>query len=197
MVGEDDRVALTLPEQLTAGPITLHRRGLRDVPELRSAIRTSVDELRAFLRWAADGVQTTQDLEAAVAARDRDFEAGIGFEYVMREIASDELVGEAGGDVRDQGAVVEVGYWVRTDRVGRGYAAAAAAALTSVAFDASPDVARVELRMDKGNMRSRRVAERLGFALVGDEVFDGERLTGQTGQGWIWAIDRAAWARRS
>jgi ribosomal-protein-serine acetyltransferase len=115
----------------------------------------------------------------------------------MREIPSGELVGEAGGESREDGAVVEIGYWVRTDRTGRGYATAAAAALTSMAFDASADVARIEIRMDQGNARSRRVAERLGFVLIGDERFDEARLAGQTGRGWIWAIDRAAWSGRS
>ncbi len=51
--------------------------------------------------------------------------------------------------------------------------------------------------MDKGNVRSRAVATRLDFIRVGDEEFDGERLSGQTGAGYIYAMTRARWARAS
>lgn len=187
-------MGLRLPDQAEAGSILLRRRRHDDVPGLLVAIESSIDELSSFLRWAATGTPSRLDLEHVVAVSDRDFEAGTGFEYVLREAGSGDVVGEAGGDVSDDGLVVDVGYWVRTDRTGRGYATAAARALISLVFEASPDVARVEIRMDKGNAASRAVAERLGLTLVGDETFDGERLRGQTGQGWIWSTDRDTWS---
>lgn len=172
----------------------LTRRRVSDVPELLVAIEASITELRAFLQWAAAGVPSPADLEQRAVEGDADFEAATGFEYVLRERATDQVVGEAGGEVRSHD-VVELGYWVRSDRTGRGYARAAALALTSAVFEALPKVERVELRMDNGNVASRTVAERLGFQHVGDERFAGERLPGQTGAGRVYAMDRARWAR--
>ena len=182
-----------LPDHSTAGDITLRRRRLSDLADLRAAIELSIDELSAFLSWAGDGVPSTADLEAAVIARDEAFVSGGGFGYVVRETATNELVGEVGGEIGADGISAEIGYWVRTDRAGRGYATAAAAALTSLVFEAFAPIERVEIRMDKGNVRSRAVPERLGFSLVGEEAFDTPPLVGQTGEGLIWQITRAQW----
>lgn len=186
---QDDR---PLPEAIDAGAIQLRRRTLADVPDLLAAIESSIDELRSFLTWAGRGVPDRSVFERSVVARDLDFDARRGFEYVLRETSSGELVGEAGGGVGER-RDVEIGYWVRSDRTGRGYASAAASALTTMVFDHLPDVERVEIRMDKGNHRSRAVAVGLDFVHVGDEVFDGERLRGQTGEGHIYETSRDRW----
>jgi ribosomal-protein-serine acetyltransferase len=65
--------------------------------------------------------------------------------------------------VRDIG---EVGYWLRTDRTGRGYATEAGAALIGWAFE-ELGAARLELRAGVENRASQRVAERLGFRREG------------------------------
>lgn len=191
-------MAAPFPDSLPLVGIELHRRLERDLPDLAAAIEVSITELGAFLDWAGNGVPTLDALRTEIAERDRDFEAGTGFEYVIRESSSGELVGQAGAGPReDDRTALEVGYWIRTDRVGRGYATQAAHALTTMAFSALPSLTRVEIRMDKGNRRSRRVPERLGFEPVGEERFDGPCLAGQTGEGYIYAVGRAAWLARS
>lgn len=190
--------AARFPDSIAAGPVSLRRRQPSDVSELLVAIERSIDEVSAFLAWAAHGVPSEDALRALIETTNADFDAGRGFEYVVRDASSSELVGETGGELRGGEVAVEIGYWVRTDRAGRGIATACAAALTTMAFDALPNIERVEIRMDRGNVRSRRVPARLGFRLVGAETFATEPLAGQTGVGDIWAIDRAGWptARR-
>ena len=183
---------LTLPETVRSASIVLRRRRSSDIPELLAAIEVSIEELSAFLRWAAAGVPPRTEFERAVAESERDFDAGTGFEYVVRDAATGEVLGEAGGEVSTDG-VVELGYWVRSDRTGRGHATSAASALTSLVFDACGDVETVEIRMDKGNVRSRAIAIRLGYVHVGDERFDGDRLSGQTGEGHIYSMTRSQW----
>ena len=68
----------------------------------------------------------------------------------------------------------EIGYWCRTSRQRRGYVAEAVQALTRFAFDRL-EARRVEIRMDDGNERSWRVAERAGFRLEG--VLRGNSMT--------------------
>jgi RimJ/RimL family protein N-acetyltransferase len=191
---DDGGVPVTLPDVVVVGQFTLRRRRRYDVPDLVAAIECSITQLGAFLEWAAEGVPARPDLERAVDARDLAFDAGTGFEYVLRETATGEIAGEAGGDRRAPD-VIELGCWIRSDRTGRGYATAALRVLTSLSFDAFTEVERVEIRMDAGNVRSRAVAVRLGFAPEGDEVFPGPRLTGQTGRGHVYAVTRAGWSR--
>jgi ribosomal-protein-serine acetyltransferase len=190
-VRHDDDVLL--PDLIDAGPVVLRRRRVTDVPELRAAIRTSVFELGAFLDWAARGVPQQSELEEAVMARDVERTAGREFEFVVREATSGDVVGEAGGSLNDDARAVEIGYWIRTDRTGLGYATAAASALTSAVFASYDEVAQVEIRMDKGNVRSQVIPRRLGYRLVGHESFESEPLRGQTGEGLIWAITRDEW----
>ena len=60
----------------------------------------------------------------------------------------------------------EIGYWVRTSRVGRGYVQEAVRAIARMAFDVL-GAARLEILCNDRNVRSWRVAERCGFTLEG------------------------------
>lgn len=60
----------------------------------------------------------------------------------------------------------EIGYWVRTSAEGQGYVSETVRLLTRLAFD-TLQANRVEIRADPRNVRSCRVAERLGFRLEG------------------------------
>lgn len=60
----------------------------------------------------------------------------------------------------------EVKYWLGTLHVARGLMSEAVAAVTAVA-EGTLGFARVELLIDAANGRSRRVAERCGYALEG------------------------------
>lgn len=187
--GDDGGV---LPEVIAGDWLELRRRRLGDVPELLVAIDESIDQVSAFHRWAANGTPSRAELEAMIRERDADFEAGTGFEYVVREIETGRIAGEIGGGFDGDG-LMEIGYWVRTDRTGRGYATEAARAVTTAVFDHLPAVESVEIRMDKGNPASRAVAVRLGFDHAGDKTYDGERLSGQTGEGHVYAMSRTRW----
>jgi len=71
----------------------------------------------------------------------------------------------AGFGVFRQTGDVELGYTLRRDRWGRGYATEAAQACLEAGL-ARLDVARIVAVVDEENLRSSRVAERLGMAVV-------------------------------
>ncbi len=60
----------------------------------------------------------------------------------------------------------EVGYWIASDLEGRGYVTRAVRCMLDVAFGAA-GLHRVVIRCAVENVRSRRVAERLGFRVEG------------------------------
>lgn len=60
----------------------------------------------------------------------------------------------------------EVGYWIRSDRTGNGFAAEAVSALVAFGFE-DVGLHRIELHCGVDNDRSIRVAEKLGFEREG------------------------------
>jgi len=66
------------------------------------------------------------------------------------------LYGRVGPDA------LELGYWIRTDVTGRGYASEVSEALTAAAFR-DCGVARVEVRCEPNHVASAAIPRRLGF----------------------------------
>lgn len=85
-----------------------------------------------------------------------------------------EWIGDCGLVVRriDSEAVLELGYHLRRDRWARGYAVEAAAACVELASRLT-SVPAVTALIRPENVRSRRVAGRLGFAVRGAVVHAG------------------------
>jgi ribosomal-protein-serine acetyltransferase len=159
------------------------------IDQLMAAIEASQPELARWLPWAEPMPSLAAELEAVQQA-EHAFDEDRDYGYFLVETRSDELVGCAGLHPKGEG-VVEIGYWVRSDRTRRGYASAAAGALTATAFESLPDVQKVIIRMDQANIASAAVPPKLGFELAGDESVRDVLTSGHTGKGWIWARRRA------
>ncbi|GLY99084.1 GNAT family N-acetyltransferase [Actinoplanes sp. NBRC 103695] len=151
------------PPAIDAGAVVLRRWDPRWSAEVTAAVRESLDEIGRFLSWATEDY----DLETARDFIEREvrlWAEGTNFDYAIFTAAG-ELAGSAGLMTRMGPGVLEVGYWLRTSRTGRGYMTAAVDALARMAL-ALPGVDRVALRHDAGNTRSAAVAERTGFVEV-------------------------------
>lgn len=121
---------------------------------------------------AAKDVSASRAMLARVHERCAGLPAPVGWHAVI-ESESAEVVGNvvlqpapfAPGDL-------EVGWHLRRDRWGRGYATEAARLLMDRAF-ASTSIARLVCAILPVNVRSQRVARRLGFALEAGGVLHG------------------------
>jgi len=180
-----------LPDVLPAGPIELRRWRRGSVEALAPAIAVSFSELRRWMAWAQE-MPTPEELLSVLEAGEAAFETDQEWDYTVHELASDSLVGGAGLHRRDGSDMVDIGYWIRSDRTGMGYATAAAKALTEAAFTLVPGVERVEIHMDRANEASAAVPRKLGYRLDHEEVRPIE-ATGHTGVGSVWVLDRPAW----
>jgi RimJ/RimL family protein N-acetyltransferase len=132
-----------------------------------------------------EGVQRRR-LEAEDRSWGRD---GVEASYVVVDRADGQVVGGCGIQPRPDPSCRAIGYWLRTDRTGRGLATDASATLVGAAL-ALPGVSRVELRCDEANVRSAAIARRLGFALVRTEPHPID-APAQTGTSQVWSTRRA------
>jgi len=181
-----------LPDTLRAGPLQLRRWRAEHVGALVDAVAASMPELSVWMPWAKDA--PSRDQYAAVLGEfEAAFDAGTEFVFGIFEPGSG-VVGGCGLHFRGPPTVVEVGYWIRTDRHRRGYATAVARALTTAAFEHLPGVAEVHITMDEANVASAGVPAKLGYRLRNAE--EREVLApADTGRGLRWVVERATWSR--
>lgn len=155
---------IPLFDELAGERVTLRPHRLEDFDALWEAIEESRDELRPWLPWADQSQEELGDWLAHVVARWHTREM---MAMGIFDRASDRLVGNIGLMVRswDIGAF-EIGYWLRSSAVGKGYMIEAVRLLTDFAFD-HLNANRVMIRCDSENTRSAAVPRRLGFTQEG------------------------------
>lgn len=181
------------PEKLSAGSITLLRYRGGEVEDLRLAVNDSLAHLRPWMPWAAEP-HTEEDQAEFVRRVTEQWDNGESFSYWIREEESGQLVGSVGLHPRIGPGALEIGYWVHVSRIGRGYATAAAEALTTAAF-AMSGVQRVEIHCDEANVASAAIPRRLGYRL--DRVLDDEiQAPSETGRSMVWVTDAENWRQR-
>ncbi len=167
--------------KLSDGVVTLRPPAAHDAPEIASAVQASLTELQVFMPWA------TSDYGPAEARQWMFGEFNPGEEPFIILDADDEIIGSCGlGPIDQLNRVIELGYWVRSDRTGQGIATRAAHLLTRHAID-NRGAMRVEIHMSVENPGSRRVAENVGA------VFEGIMrarllLNGEYHDAEIWSI---------
>jgi ribosomal-protein-serine acetyltransferase len=176
------------PEQLDAGDIELRRNRLEMCDALCEASAASFEELHEWMPWAHDP-PTRESVGEFLRQAETDFDEDRQWAYVLVEKSTGDVVGGSGVRINDNDrSCPEIGYWVRSDRAGRGYATHAAGALAEAAF-LYLSFDRVKIRMDLANAASAAVAQKVGCRLLDEE--ERPRVTpGHTGRGYIWVLDR-------
>lgn len=142
--------------QLTDGTIVVRPPVEHDLEDLADAVRSSITELARYMPWAA-GDYDPADTLAWIRRAENDDERN--FVIVDRQHV---IVGSGGlSQINRINQFANLGYWVRSDRYGHGFATRATLLLTRWAFDVLK-LGRIEILMSVENEPSRRVAERAG-----------------------------------
>jgi RimJ/RimL family protein N-acetyltransferase len=190
------------PERVAAGPLVLRRLHADDAGAIAVAVGANLEHLRPWMPWATPEAADLRSQLVRVAEADELWESGTAFVYVMIAARSPgpdvlgtvkdpdgEFVGTIGLHRRLADDAVEIGYWTVAARTRRGYATAAARALTQVAL-ALPGTRQVEIHCDEANTASAGVPRKLGYRL--DRVDKHEKeAPGERGRRMIWVWDRA------
>ncbi|MFD2177085.1 GNAT family N-acetyltransferase [Veronia pacifica] len=150
-------------------------------PDMLEAIIESKAELSVFLLWVPyaltqqDSVRNTQ----TAILNFENFEEELRYSIV--EKASNRFIGAIGLIIRDKSVpFFEIGYWLRSSSVGKGYMAEAVKALEKYAF-MELNAKRIEIRAAEGNKSSRAVAERVGYKLEAMLVNERRLPSGELG----------------
>jgi len=132
------------------------------------------DHLREWLPWV-DATKSSKDTAAFIRLMEEHFHrtgcitAGIWYSGKISGV-----VGQNKIDPEHQNT--SLGYWLGKEFQGKGLVTAACAHLIEHAFE-NKELERVEIRCAPNNLKSRSVAERLGFSLEG-ELRNAEKLYG-------------------
>ena len=160
-----------------------------DAPTLGAAIAESVEHLRPWMPWIAMEPLSLAERQSMIARWET--ERCSGGDMLFGMFIGAVVVGGCGLHRRVGPDGLEIGYWVHAAHVRRGYAAGAAATLTSMAFS-FPEIELVEIHCDRANQASRGVPLRLGFNLVGQQPKP-VQAPNETGLQEVWRITRRDW----
>lgn len=157
---------MTPPERMSVGPVTIRRWVDADAAPLHALVLANLDHLRPWMAWIAAEPLSLPERQARIAEWTRRWDDDEDFSYAITDTSGD-LLGSCGLHRRIGPTGLEIGYWVRGDRVGQGIATRAVAALTDAAFTVD-GIDHVEIHHDAANLASRRIPEKNAFALVGE-----------------------------
>ena len=154
-----------------------HRAGLWP------AIERSLPELRPWLAWTAG--TSPRDLAGYLKRSARAWAEAVSWNFV---IIDGDPVGAVGLlDYDPLVAQVSIGYWLASDRAGRGFMTEAASAVVNFGFE-KLGLYRIELRAAPENIASVRVAEKLGFSREGTLRKSGRGASGDRHDHYIFGL---------
>jgi RimJ/RimL family protein N-acetyltransferase len=152
------------PTRLSDGNVVLRPLRTADVDALLAAVLESVNELSIWLPWCHAGYSRDDALryieESGKAWTDVAY-----FAFGIIRASDEAFLGAiAINHIAKPNRLANVGYWMRSSCVGRGYMIAAARLAAKFAFE-QLQLTRLEIVCMPNNLRSRRVAESLGAQL--------------------------------
>lgn len=151
------------PIELRGDGLTLRTPVEAEASLVAEAVQGSLPELAPWMPWAVP------DYDSETAAKWIRGEFGDLHRFVMVDDVGD-VVGTCGlNRVDEVNRSANLGYWVRTDRAGRGRATEATRVLARFGLDSvdGPGFRRLEIAMSTRNHASRRVAEKAGATFEG------------------------------
>jgi ribosomal-protein-serine acetyltransferase len=169
--------------QLGSGEVTLRRFRETDVAALHQVVQESLEHLRPWMAWVADGYSLSAAADFVAGAQD-DWASGAAYNYGI--YVQGRLAGAASLMARIGPGGLEIGYWLHPAYVGRGAATRTASLLATEAFRVG--VQRVEIVTDVANFRSAAVPRRLGFVEVARRSPQEPLTPGEDGVDIVWRL---------
>jgi ribosomal-protein-serine acetyltransferase len=159
-----------------------------DAIELHALIEANRAHLARWMPWAAR--QTPEDTLSFIGSTRGQLAGNDGLQAAL--ISDAVIIGVAGFHGIDwPNRATSLGYWLAASAEGRGAMTRAVRALVDHAIG-TWELNRVEIRADTENLRSRAIAERLGFELEGT-LREAQRLGESYGDQVVYAMLARDW----
>ncbi|MFT9847028.1 GNAT family N-acetyltransferase [Aneurinibacillus sp. REN35] len=130
------------------------------------AIQASIDDLTPWMIFLQQK-PSEQDVEANIRESHANFLKREELRLLVFRKDTGEFIASSGlHRINWNIPKFEIGYWIDSRYSGQGYMTEAVEGITAFAFD-TLHARRVEIRCDAPNVKSRAIAERLGFTLEG------------------------------
>jgi ribosomal-protein-serine acetyltransferase len=136
-----------------------------DAGDLQAAVVESAVEVGLWMSWAHPRY-SLEDAQQWILMQQELTRQGLAYEFAVRSDTGAFLGGCGVNQVNKANRFANMGYWIRTSAMGRGVAPAAARLVAEHVFR-STDLNRLEIVCALGNVRSQRVAEKLGAVREG------------------------------
>ena len=161
---------MSVPAEVRTARLVLRPWRASDAAELEPILRANQAHLGPWIPPNVSTPASQRELATRLAGFADDFAADRSWRYAVFNAVDGELLGELDLFSRDAATRVplanadraEIGYWLRADRTGLGYATEGAQAMIDVA-SRIPAFTLIEIRCDARNARSAAVPARLGF----------------------------------
>jgi ribosomal-protein-serine acetyltransferase len=193
-MGIDRPLLVDIPNEWVGPRVIVRRWQEADAGPLFDAIMESKAHIRRWLPWA-DEYHTVDDAVEFVRRQSGHWALGdhVGMGIFSR--ADGTILGSAGFTIRNLAVPsFEIGYWLRSSAEGHGYMSEAVRLVTAFLFDGL-GAQRVAILCDARNMRSKAVAERLGFVLEGCHRHDSLGIDGSIRDSLVYALTPVDFAR--
>lgn len=159
-------ILLDFPTEFTTERLLIRMPLPGDGKIVHEAIVASRNELKAWLPFAQKE-QTEEETEINIRGSHLEFLKREDLRLLVFHKDTGEFIASSGlHRINWKVRKFEIGYWIDTRQSGKGYMTEAVEGITNFAFT-DLQAARVEIRCDTENIKSRAVAERLGFELEG------------------------------
>lgn len=161
-----DQDVPTVPRKIVTERLLLRPYVEDDAEQMIAAIDESRTELDAWMGWSPT-MREPEDARNFVMRTEQLWAANENFGLGIFRRDSGRYLGGTGLH-RPNWRVpsMEIGYWMRTSEVGKGYVREAVLGLTRIGFG-QLGMRRMVITCDAENARSRRVAEAVGYLLEG------------------------------
>src|SRR3989338_9860203 len=158
------------PMPITTNRLIIRPTQVADAKILYEAIVESLEELRRYMQWA-NNISSIEETEKYVHEAAENWIAKKNDEpylplIILDKKTNDFIGGTSFHHYNWEIPAIETGYWIRKSKSGHGYMTEATNAVTQYAFK-QLHVKRISLTCDPDNIKSKNIAERLGYTLEG------------------------------
>jgi RimJ/RimL family protein N-acetyltransferase len=147
--------------ELRAGNLLIRPFAAADIDAVYEAVRESIMELAAWLAWCHADYSKEETTAHILNSREA-WQRGEEFSFGIFDAETGAFIGGVGlNQINRQYRMANLGYWVRTSRVGRGVASMAARRVARFGFE-ELGLQRIEIVVGFENRASQRTAEKTG-----------------------------------